>query len=267
MSSHPILATIFLAAIGMITARLGKKWLNLESSSLYISLFFSPIIFYLLLSGALNEFKGFGIEAKFREIALQKIDPNIRIHDSIAERKDDVRHALFGGGSNSAILKANTATDLNDRDRLKLAFEVGEQISASIAQGSFELLILVNESNHVLGHFQRHWFIDLMSIPDIHASRGSDPKFDQTDTERIERNLRKTYLWEIIANPQERVDTWGSKQVLSTDTTYLDAYRVLTQESASAMPVIDSSSRYAGIVRAEDIRNKIFEAILLSNGI
>ncbi|MCK9202459.1 MAG: CBS domain-containing protein [Burkholderiales bacterium] len=265
MSSNPVLATIAFLALGIIAAWLGKKWFGLDNSGLYASLFFAPILVYLVVSGQLKEFKGFGVEATFREIASQKIDLSSRIQGSIAGQKHGMAQALFGGGSDVAVLSTATVIKSGDANRPKLAFEVAEQIAASIAQGTFELLVIVDDNNHVLGYFPRHWFLDLTSMPDVHSSRGNDPSFDQTDTARIERNLRKTYLWDILVDPNGRATTWGKTRVLSTDATYLDAYRALTQESVMAIPVVDGSAKYAGIIRLRDVESKMLGALLPSS--
>jgi hypothetical protein len=264
MSLYPVLATIGFLALGIVAAWLGKKWFGLDNSGLYASLLFAPILAYLVFSGQLQEFKGFGIEAKFREIASQKIDISSRIQDSIAGQKHGTLQALMGGGSDVAVLSTTTVTKFGDAARPTLAFGIAEQIAASMAQGSFELLVIVDDNSRVLGYFPRHWFLDLTSMPDIHSSRGNDPSFDQMDTKRIERNLRKTYLWDILVNPKGRATTWGKTRVLSTDSTYLDAYRVLTQQSTMAMPVVDSSAKYAGIIRLKDVESKLFGALLTS---
>jgi hypothetical protein len=39
---------------------------------------------------------------------------------------------------------------------------------------------------------------------------------------------------------------------------------VLTQQSTMAMPVVDSSAKYAGIIRLKDVESKLFGALLTS---
>lgn len=262
MSSYPVLATIGFLTLGILAAWLSNKCFSLDNSGLYVSLFFAPILTYMVVSGQILEFKGFGVEAKFHEIASRKIDLSDTIKNSIAGKKHGTFQAMFGGGSEVAILSIQTIAKAGDSGRSDLAFNIGEQIAASIAQGTFELLVIVDDNKHVLGYFPRHWFLDLMSIADIHTSRGNDPHFDQYDHKSRERKLQKTYLWDILVKPKDRVDGWGKTRVLNTDATYLDAYQALTKESITAIPVVDESSRYVGIIEWKDVESNLFDVLL-----
>lgn len=261
MITSAIFGTLGFLVLGLLAAWIGKKLLDLDSPVVYGSLFFAPIFAYVVFSGQLQEFKGPGFEAKFREIANKKIEVRAPIQEALGGKKHGEMQALFAGGSDIAVLDVEELAKRGEAGVFPIAFQLGEQIAASLSQGTFEMLIALDGKKRVVAYLPKHWFLDLLALPDIHTSRGNDPDFDQTNKVVIERALRKTYLWDILVRP-ERVKEWGKTKVISNDASYIQAYQALSNENLTAMPVVDSSGTYVGILRLRDAKKKLIGALI-----
>ena len=197
----PYFVTFIFVIIGLILAGIAKKAFSIDNGPLFASLIFAPIVAYLVLSGQLLEFKGFGIEAKFRDVAAQFVEiesPNIAIitptSDSIKELSEKAKtNAFFGIGSEIVLLQ----TPINEEQKkfgFREVFQVAHQIYPSLLQGIFQFLIVLDESDRVLGYFGKEFFYDLLRIEMEQTIRGKRTEFQK---EMVKEQLQQTQLWDI----------------------------------------------------------------------
>jgi CBS domain-containing protein len=254
--------TFIFSAVGLTAAWLAQKVLKIENSTLFGSLFFAPILAYFVFSGQISEVKGFGMEVKFREVATKKIEIKAEsILPALSGKKHGELQSFFAGGSEVVVLNADKAEKYRENP-LPLAFRIAEQISANLLQGKFELLVVVDDQDRLIGTFAKSWFMDIPSIPDVHVSRGHDRDFDQTDEKRIRRNLSKTLLWDILLAPRERTKNWGSSVTIKETASQLETFRTLIQHRVEALPVVNAEGKYKGIIRQSDIAVALLEPLL-----
>lgn len=262
MSWFAFLMAILFLAIGFICAFFAHKVLKINNSALFSSLFFAPILAYMVFSGQIAEFKGFGIEAKLRDASKKKIEIKVgTISNLLSGTNYGELQSFLSGGSEVVLLNSNQASK-HSKNPWRLAFSIAEQISVNLLQGKFELLVVVDGQRRVIGSFAKHWFMDIPSIPDVHVSRGNDKDFDQTDEKRIKSNLSKTLLWDILLKPLERTKEWGLTATISKSATQINALRELNRHSIDALPVVDGDGKYQGIVRRSDIETAILDPLM-----
>lgn len=262
ISSAFWLSVLFLG-IGILGVAIANRLLKLDNSALFGSLFFAPIIAYLVFSGQLTEVKGFGVEAKFREVAAKKIEIKAGSIDPVlGGKKHGELQSFFAGGSDVVVLNAEEAAKFA-QNLVPIAFRVAEQISVNLLQGKFELLVVVDGQGVLIGSFPKSWFLDIPAIPDVHVSRGNDREFDQTDEKRMRRNLSKTLLWDILLNPRGRTKEWGVSVFIRDTSSQIDALRELNRTRVDALPVVDAGGKYRGIVRRADLETALIIEPLL----
>lgn len=249
--------TFGFVGVGLLLAGVAKKWFSIDNGPLFASLMFSPIIVYLVLSGQLLEFKGLGLEAKFREVATQRVKTTslntttiTLSSDSIPEstRRAEVR-AFFGIGSEVVLLEA----DVSSTDRsigVRDVFSVAHKIYPSLLQGNFQYLVILDESDRVLGYFRKEFFFDILRIEIEQTIRGRREAYQEA---RVEEQLQQTQLWDIVSNPRLRAETWGIKETVHVNTTTLEALQILTEVGLEAIVVVDGEGKYRGVVKRSDI--------------
>lgn len=253
----PYIITFIFIVLGLLLAGAAKKWFDIDNSALFASLIFAPIVAYLVLSGQLMEFKGFGLEAKFREAATKSVQTSPVKTTTISPTSDSIKDlteksmakAFFSIGSEVVLLKVpknREKTEVGVRE----AFQVAHQIYPSLLQGIFQFLVVLDESDHVLGYFEKEFFSDILRIEIEQTIRGKRTVYQK---ERVEEQLQQTGLWDIVENPRMRADTWGVKETIRIDTSNLEALRTMREKNLRAIVVVDGQGKYKGIVNRNDI--------------
>lgn len=96
-----LLFTLGAIVVGMGLVLLCKRYFKVEGGALLVSVFFAPVVLYLIFSGRLLEFKGYGFEARFKQVAARVVVPsNVR---PLAPSASKIREmsktkAIFGIG-------------------------------------------------------------------------------------------------------------------------------------------------------------------------
>ena len=71
-----ILISVVLLILVFLVVWLAKSLVGLEVDAIYVTLIFTPVLVYVIVSGRLKEFKSpVGLEARFTEAASQSIKP------------------------------------------------------------------------------------------------------------------------------------------------------------------------------------------------
>lgn len=257
-----LLYTAIALGCGLGLVHFCKKRLETESSALLVAVLIAPTVFYLGLSGRLVEFKGLGVEAKFQQAAAKIVIPsNVRPAEPSASAIQEISSAkaLLGMGSAVVLL---TAPEKDRAITPQSVFEVASQISPGLLQGTFELLVIVDQKEKVLGYFRREFFFDLLRIELDQTMRGSRK---QPDSKRVGEQLEQTQLWDIVEYPKMRAESWGSRVFIDTADTNAEALRKLTSSNQDVAVVVSATGAYAGIVRRTDIIAELLGALASSD--
>lgn len=253
----PYIITFIFVVLGLLLAGAAKKWFSIDNGALFASLIFAPIVAYLILSGQLLEFKGFGLEAKFLEAAAKSVKTSPVKTTTISPTSDSIKDltekskvkSFFGIGSEVVLLKVP-----ENREKTKVSarevFQVAHQIYPSLLQGIFQFLVVLDESDRVLGYFEKEFFFDILRIEIEQTIRGKRTEYQK---ERVEEQLQQTQLWDIVENPRMRAGTWGVKETIRINTSNLEALRTMREKNLCAIVVVDGQGKYKGIVKLNDI--------------
>lgn len=250
--SSSLISTFLILLAGLGVVLLCKRYLHVNSGAVLLGALFAPAILFLGLSGRLVEFKGLGLEAKFQQAASSPITlahavvkPNSPSASSIQERS--AGRAYLGVGSEVVLLPAPSADKpITRQDVLDYAM----QIYPGLFQGNFELLVIHDSENRVLGYFPRNYFFDLFRIEFEQTDRGTGHEYD---SKRVGEQLEQTQLWDLVEHPRLRADTWGFKTTLRTTDTNAQALSIMDTTGLDSIVVVDNKGTYAGFVRRKDI--------------
>ena len=75
--AESVFITFFFCTLGFISIWIAKNGLGLQEEAIYIAFLILPILIYMIASGRIVEFKAFGAEAKFAELAKKTIEPSL----------------------------------------------------------------------------------------------------------------------------------------------------------------------------------------------
>jgi hypothetical protein len=247
--------------VGLALVSFVSKRLKLDSGALLVAILFAPAILYLGLSGRLVEFKGLGLEAKFQAIAARQVSSSAKV-SPIAPSASEVRgveeaKSLLGMGANVVFV-----SDKDRADKRVMGQEVApyaRRIVPGLLDGSFEVLVVIDEKQKVLGYFPRTHFLDLLRIVVDPISRGSVEK-SGVDYLGIYDALMQTKLWDIIEYPRIRADNEGQYLLVESDSTNAQALSKMNQARQEVAVLVDGKGIYAGIVRRSDIVAELLSA-------
>jgi len=270
VSLIPYLITFVFIALGLFLAVIAKKYFSIDNSALFASLIFAPIVAYLVFSGQLSEFRGFGLEAKFREAAAQPVKTSNLRSTTISPTSGEVSELLeksdlkayFGIGSEVVIQKVLTNNDEN-KIGFREVFQVAHKIYPSLLQGVFQFLIILDESERVLGYFEREFFLDILRIEIEQNIRGKRTGYQK---EKVEEQLQQTQLWDIVEYPRKKAEAWGIQETISNTTTNLEALKIMREKNLKAIVVVDGDRKYSGIVKRNDIISDLLSSLYSSSG-
>ena len=106
--TESILITLSFCILGFLSIWIAKNSLGLEEETTYIAFLIFPILIYMVVSGRIVEFKAFGTEAKFSELAQKTIEPTLEtIEASIREMEmlaKYILHANIGTPNIASLL-------------------------------------------------------------------------------------------------------------------------------------------------------------------
>lgn len=249
-----LLTTLGFLLVGLSLVLLCARYFKIDSGALLLGGLFAPSLIFLAMSGRLLEFKGFGVEAKFREVAAQAVTPSAgpKTIRPIASSASGIRTAstarsVFGIGTEVVLL---TAAREDKPVTHAAVLEVALQIYPGLLQGNFEVLAVLDPSDRVLGYFPRSAFLDLLRIELEQTIRGDRKQFE---TKRVHDQLEQTQLWDIVAFPGTRTERSGIKTTVRLSDSNAQVLSVMATSRLPVVVVVDGAGKYGGIVRRDDI--------------
>ena len=254
-----VIEAIVLLLMGLGIVALCKRHLESNNAPIMLGGLFAPFLIYFAMSGHLVELGGAGFVAKFEREAKKQIhiSETLKSVRPVATSADDIRNkadalAMFGAGAEVVIISApGKKANVNWSD----VYSVGLKIYPGLLQGNFELLVVLDDTNRMLGYFPRQWFYDLLRIELTLSGQFDDNEIVQ-HWERVEKQLKQTLLWDIVAYPTMRANDWGLKKTVRLSDSRRAALSVMVSSNLPAVVVVDDEGKYAGILRRGDVVSK-----------
>ena len=131
---------------------------RIEVSPTAIGVFLLPIVFYLILSGAISEFAGGGFSVKLHEIsskpvATKSIEPG-SIVGTKALNADIARSAYFQQAQRVIAIDADAWEKVPEADRNARELLLATSIYQSLLSGGFHGLIVLDGAQKPIGFFE-----------------------------------------------------------------------------------------------------------------
>jgi hypothetical protein len=268
---HIGLALIF-PILGIALLYFCRTVLKIEVKSdgaFILAIIATPLVGYLVFSGQLSEFKGIGIEAKFRDIAIQNVKIKIAKEDvkeviGVTGKQYGDNTTYFGGGSSIVEIKIEKRGN-SESDLMRYAYNCAAEIAANIQQGVFQGVI-VTDASKVVGAIPQSYFLDLLAIGCIHTSASRSSECQQlfrrnaSIPDLTQQQLKRTYLWDILERPKDRSVDYGSRVRYwhGRTITYSKAFELFSNPDVDFIVITDSEDSYEGIVTRERINSSVF---------
>ncbi|MBD3305165.1 hypothetical protein GF339_02300, partial [candidate division KSB3 bacterium] len=221
------LVAFIVITLGLLLAIIAKKWFSIDKSGFLIALMLTPLIIHFILSGYLSKIEGFGVVAEFRKVSTQPVE----VTAISSEKPPEADSAKTYLGIGSGIIKLDPRKkELKPDYVIKVAY----QIYLSLLQGHFQFLIIVDESDRVLGYFEKEFFFDILRIELEQTIRGEVPvDYEKKKEERKKRHveqLQQTGLWDILEDPKGRA-AWGIQKAILPETTNVEALKIMREHN------------------------------------
>lgn len=259
-----ILVAISLLFLGILMVTLFSRYLQSNSPVLFLGGLFAPSLIYLAIIGNLLEFRGLGFEAKFHRAAVQQIEipDGVKGVDPSASSSTNIRQkstvwAIFGIGSPVVFV---TAPEKERTISVEDVYATAMKIYPGLLDGTFELLVVLDEWDRPFGYFPKSFFADLLRIELTHVKR-SNTRPSNWD-ERLKAELEQTLLWDILASPRARASDWGITKTARLSDSNHEALSVMVSNGLDTIVVVDEDGKYAGILRRNDIISKLVVFLL-----
>lgn len=255
----PIFATAGVVLAGFSLALLAQRKFGVKSESLVLSLFFAPVVAYLIFSRQLSDFSGFGFELKFVAASREAIADTVATANiDVLQVKDDLPlelKAYISLGSPVVIIKVGEAPEKEKAQGVKR--NLAKHIRDSMAIGAFDLLIVLDKDNRVLGYFPQYFFSDLARIHFEHTVVAENLRRFYPTRDQVDYLIQQSEFNLIFDHPAVRADLQGIKHVVNEKTSNIDALKLMARERLDALVVTDGRGRYKGFLRKDDVLARI----------
>ena len=256
-----IFITFSFVAAGFGLAIAAKYYFQVDNSGLSASLLVVPFAIYLLASGKIEQFEGYGIKATFQALASTAISQSGVGSDLIApeqpslEAITELERALvqLSGAPSIVFIRAGQKLSPGDRAAKALLIKNGLQ------SGVLSFVVVIDDKGRPLGYFEPHAFLDL--IP-LQLEFTHYPDAGDYDEKSMYRAMMQTTFWDIVEDPETRAEGWGNHLFISPDETLSGAFGKLHNAKQSGAVVTDQRGEYRGFVTLDAIRDELFLRLL-----
>lgn len=254
---------LLLLGIGLGAAWLVRRLLGGLTEPSALTLIVAPFLIYGIMSGAIAEFTGFGVTAKFNTAAETKIT-DLAGKLAIKYRIDDTNFkaaATLQVCRNYFIIRDDIGKQTDHPLFMEFAFQVASAIKSAMLCGDFYGVVVVDRSDHFLGLFKADRFASLIAYPlDRYCIFDYKHCHDKLDTADV---LAETELGPILKDPDVRVQTAeASRHVVQESQTLADIVKDPEFSQASVFAVLDKYGKFVGLLPKQAIYDKIFAVLL-----
>lgn len=244
--TESILITLSFCILGFLSIWIAKNSLGLEEETTYIAFLIFPILIYMVVSGRIVEFKAFGTEAKFSELAQKTIEPTLEtIEASIREMEMLAKGGLSQLQRTQKSLSESTPVTLTlSLKRLPGHYYTIEALKAYIKALSqyrtFKGVVILNENEEYELYFPTQVIIRILEI---------------RDNERFIDYINSSSIRELKHYPG------AVTEKLTKHSTNIDALEKMTLQNSDTFVIVGEDRKPIGIVEREQIISKLLLAM------
>lgn len=266
----PVLEMVI--AVGLLIVGIGLAWLAGRllantGTTTNTALVILPFAAYLLMSGVVTDFQGFGIAARFDALSKKPVGDLVKasdlttlaVTDKLANDPNFLRDAFFQACRPYYILKEDLLPSFDSPDFETQALSAAMAVRASMLCGSFRAIIVLDRRNKVIGFFEPELFSEILRIPLQQYESGVDENEDSKFSQG--KRLLNTELGLVLKQPIGRAQSADARNLfLHESTSVVDALKALQAADVSVAPVTNSAGEFRGIVT----RQQLVETLLLA---
>lgn len=234
-------AVLFLI-IGLAVVFFAKKYLEIESDAVFLSLLIIPVVVYMVVSGKIEEFKAGGLAAKFTKVAGKSaVD---KILDAFIEEEE------------AAILRKGGIPELKDTfNRFKSNLPKNKQIVMTLEPGYHYTREGVLQYIKLLSQFRNFKFVVFQRNGNYEAYMPFEAVERLVSTE----DFGGDFIDQI--NEGKWQDLFGYpglvREKLSAQSTNREALYKMEEKNLKALAVVDENESIKTFVELDQILSKI----------
>ncbi|MCZ4288080.1 hypothetical protein [Hoeflea alexandrii] len=242
------------------------NWRKIEVSPTVIGVFLLPIVFYLILSGAISEFAGGGFSVKLHELSSKPVATKSIELGSIVGTKalnaDIARSAFFQQAQRVIAIDADAWEKVPEDDRNARVLVLATSIYQSLLSGGFHGLIVLDDAHKPIGFFESSYFLDLVRLPLDGGAIDYKVKHLTITPDQIKARLQKTNFAVLMKNPRIRATREGNKIWLDYRSTLAELFAAVRKNRLDAVVLIDFRGAYVGVVSRDNLVDQILDELL-----
>jgi hypothetical protein len=243
-----LLFSFFFLAIGFLIVWFSKKYIPIENNIVYIFLFLTPAIFYLLFSGRVTELKGGGFEARFKSIAEHSFHipndpiPNdyvLNVEKRGMDYLEDIYPQLLDSKSiflTIVVFDNPNYPNPNPFGRYLLGDMLGYIEKLSNHKG-FRFIVFVDSNKKLLAFVPKDAMHQLLATDNLATNLIND--------------INNGEKGNLLKYPHFK------KNSIYLPTTYLKALKEMKEREVSVLAIVDNNNQPRRIIERDEILGKI----------
>jgi hypothetical protein len=263
--SFVIIGVVIVAAASYIKVDFGE----ISKTSIILL----PLLAYLIATGKVGEFEGFGLKAKFAVIASSKIVEPARLADLVISSDESNNPNFLVDMINRPcrpyyVIRDKFLPELPSEEEKQIIKHIAQQIRRSLLCGAFKALVVVDDRLHPIGIIEADALQEILRVkltarnillvsPGISVI-SSDPFSEIIATE----------LGLALTNPRFQAESDLAKRVIvNSDASVEQTYNDILAAAANVAAITDRRGRFLGIVTRDAIQSWIISHIISARDI
>lgn len=216
---------------------------------------------YLVLSGQIQAFSGFGFEATLASVgdigSTEFLYSRQRVYEAVdadsASPDTAIAGCTLGEPYSTVIVPADGLEAMPEPELSRTILATGCVVYYSLLAGSFEALVVTGDDGAPIGVFEDEAFLDLLAI-DFDAL---SPEFGWGARSDIGDRVMGTGLASIMRAPRARPANAGNAAVIADDRSIVESLRRMYEADFDVLAVEGPGGRFIGIIVRSDIAERI----------
>lgn len=244
-----ILLTLVFCASGFLAIWVAKSRLEMKEEAVYIAFLLLPLLIYLIAAGRLLEFKAFGAEAKFADIAKQSvevtlntIEPSVLDTEIVAKEGVKELQKIKDTLDETKPITLTLVLGRHNYDRSAL-----EKYIETLSQcPTFKGMVILNSSGTFSSYFPPRTISAILRSP---------------DGDEFVQNIKEQRAERLQHYPG------AVKRALTKKSTNLDALNEMTSLNLDALIVLNEEGKLSGVIERQQLISKLLLAMAKASGL
>jgi hypothetical protein len=262
-----ILLTIFLICLGLLLLWLADRLRIGLGEVSRAAILVLPALLYLLFSGSIQKFAGFGLEATFQAIAEGPV-VQVALASDLMQSDEAVNSPAFEQEfvrqecrpyyvlQNGSFPSSNFTAE--DEARVKT---VARAVQRSLLCGTLRGLVLVDDGQHPKSFIPASTLSELLQVRLVAPNSILVPGLTPLSTQAF-ADVITTQFGRVLTHPDTAASHFGQLVVVQNSATIAQAFKSLIDARADVAMIIDGGGRFVGVVARSTIEQWVVGQLL-----